>query len=412
MTDAPPSATQPILAIIDSNIVHGRISFEGETWDQIREHQIAGRVELYFPEVVLKELTRQRSDGIREVTKQNINRFKKALEELKRSKATFDPVNFEALDGLVDVHMSAEYVMGRLKEAVAKVGGTILPAPNVDADHLASAAIGRHKPFKASGEGAGDYLIWQTVVGLAQSHPNREISFVSNNYKDFSVSAKIKEKPHDALAKDLPEECRFSILTTLGMLNTLLNDRREASGPTPEAPENTTGESASAAVEASQREHGESDNSSLDTLVAKACLEYLDTDVMYQEVADTSYEYNSGLAVIGNNYPRDFQNATISYIEGDTDTVTWQRDEEFDGTTVIGTATVEGQIEFEGYMFKSDLALADASPEIYVSNSDHNRHMAEVTFASDFVAELALRIEVNGVPEITELMSLTVGADS
>ncbi|MGO4651141.1 PIN domain-containing protein [Arthrobacter sp. 2RAF22] len=412
MTDELSSATRPILAIIDSNIIHGRIAFEGKPWEQISDHQSAGRVELYFPEVVLKELTRHRSDAIREVTKQNINKFKKALDELKRSKATFDPVDFDALDGLVDVHMNAEYVMGRLREAVAEVGGTILPAPNVDAEHLASAAICRQKPFKTNGEGVGDYLIWRTVVGIAQSHPNREIYFVSNNYKDFSVSAKVRDKPNADLAKDLPGECQFSILGTLGMLNTLLNNRRDASRPSPDATEKTLGESAPAQVESSpQWEYDESDTSALDALVAKACLDYLDTDVMYQEVADTSYDRSSGIEVVGNKYPREFQNATISYIEGDPATVTWQRDEDFDGTTIIGTATVEGQIEFEGYMFKSDLALADASPEIHVSNSDHNRHMAEVTFESEFIAELGLRIEANGGPEITELMSITVGVD-
>lgn len=412
MTETLPLGAKPILAIIDSNIVHGGISFEGEVWDQIRKHQIAGRVELYFPEVVLKELTRQRSDGIREVTKRNIDKFKKALEELKRAKASFDPVDIAALNSLVDVHMSSDYVLGELKDAAARVGGIILPSPNVDAQHLASAAIGRQKPFKTNGEGTGDYLIWRTVVGVAESHPNREIFFVTNNYKDFSVSSKERDRPHPDLAKDLPAECKFSILGALGLLNSVLNNRRDADQPKTVASEATQDAFSPNEVQTAGTEHSDSDVRALDVAVAKACLDYLDTDVMYQEVADNGYEYSSGLEVLGNKYPREFQNATVSYIEGDPDTVTWQHDEDFDGTTTIGTATVEGQIEFEGYMFKSDLALADANNGIYVSNSNHNRHMAEVTFSSDFFAELALRIEANGVPEITELMSLTVGGDS
>ncbi|MBE4717270.1 hypothetical protein DAD99_03645 [Pseudarthrobacter sp. AB1] len=412
MTETLPLRAQPLLAVIDSNAVHGAIAFEGQIWEQLREHQRADRVELYFPEVVLKELTRQRSSDIQSQTKQKIKQFQKTLQELERSKATFDPIDFPKLDGLVDIHMGAEYVRGSLEEAVSEVGGSILPVPSVDPDHLAAAAISRKRPFKSGGEGAGDYLIWRTIVDLSLSRPNAEIWLVSNNYKDFSTSEKEKDKLHGDLAEDLPEGCQFKILPTLGTLSDFLNDRSDANRSKPEDYGTSQDEIAEEEPEPTQRKHVGSRNARLDTLVAKACIDFLDTDVMYQEVGDRNYEYSSGLEVIGNTYPREIQNATVSYIEGDPDTVTWQLDENFNGPTVVGTATIEGQIEFEGYMFKADLALADASSEIYVSNSDHNHHMAEVTFGSDFIAQLGLRIEGSGIPEITELMSIKLGLDS
>ena len=397
MSETPSANDEPIIAIIDSNIIHGVIVFEGQVWEQISEHQRAGRIDLYFPEVVLEELTRQRSDAIREVAERNIRKFEKTLRELKRAKAAFDPVDLEKLRELVDVHMNAEYVTERLRESVVRVGGTILPTPHIDAAHLASAAIGRHKPFKAKGEGVGDYLIWRTVVAFAQRRSDAEIYFVSNNYKDFSVSDKEKEIPHEDLAKDLPPNCRFGLLGTLGMLNALLGSRHNSGHL---GSKSTTVDLAVSDDEATQADD------STDDLVAKVCLEYLDTEVMYQDVADTDFHYGQGLEIGGNTLPFELQNPTISYIDATRETVTWLPDEEFDGTTTVGTATVEGEIEFEGYMFKGDLSLANDSPGVYVSNSDHNRHMAEVTCGSSFVAKLAVRIEMNGIPEVTELLSI------
>lgn len=94
MTETLPLRAQPLLAAIDSNSVYGAIAFEGQIWKQLREHQRADRVELHFPEVVLKELTRQRSSDIQNQTKQKINQFQETLQELERSKATFDPIDF------------------------------------------------------------------------------------------------------------------------------------------------------------------------------------------------------------------------------------------------------------------------------------------------------------------------------
>ena len=412
MTETPHASAQPLVAVIDSNAVHGAISFEGKIWERISEHQKAGRVELFFPEVVLKELTRQKTSDIQDQTKQNINRFKKAREELVRSKANLDPIDFPKLEGLVEIHMGTEYVRNSLEEAVASVGGQILPAPTVDVDHLAAAAIGRKKPFKSNGEGAGDYLIWRTIVDLSHSRPDAEIWFVSNNYKDFSAGAKDKATPHADLAEALPDGSQFKILPTLGTLSDDLNFRSDSNTPRPGDRVTTHDSVEEDEAEPAQTHRIESRNSGLDDLVAKACLDYLDTQVMYQEVADHNNDYSAGLELIGSAYPREIQNATVSYIDGDPNTVTWQPDENFNGTTVVGTATIEGEIELEGYMFKSELALADASSEIHVSNSNHNHHMAEVRFSSDFVAQLGIRIEGSGVPEITELMSIRLGIGS
>ncbi|GAT86057.1 hypothetical protein CVCC1112_717 [Paenarthrobacter nicotinovorans] len=411
MTETPLASTRPLLAVIDSNAVHGAISFEGRIWQQIAEHQKAGRVELFFPEVVLKELTRQKTSDIRDATKQKIDRFKKALKDLERSKANLDPIDFPKLEGLVEVHMGAEFVRQSLEEAVARVGGHILPAPSVDADHLAAAATGRKKPFKLNGEGTGDYLIWRTIVLLSQSRPDAEIWFVSANWRDFSAGEKDKGTPHADLADALPDGSQCKILQTLGTLSDLLKSRSDSDSPAP-GDHGSTHDSVADEDEPAQPDHTESRNSGLDALVAKACVDYLDTDVMYQEVADHNYDNSAGLELIGNAYPREIQNATVSYIEGDPETVVWQLDENFNGTTVIGTATIEGEIELEGYMFKSELALADASSDIHVSNSNHNHHMAEVTFSSDFIAQLGIRIEGSGVPEITELMSIKLGIGS
>lgn len=412
MTETPPASTQPLLAVIDSNAVHGAISFEGKIWERIAEHQKAGLVELYFPEVVLKELTRQKTSDIQDQTKQKIDRFKKALKDLERSKANLDPIDFPKLEGLVEIHMGAEYVRKSLEEAVAGVGGQILPAPTVDADHLAAAATGRKKPFKPNGEGAGDYLIWRTIVVLSHSRPDAEIWFVSANYKDFSAGEKDKTTPHADLAEALPAGSQFKILQTLGTLSDFLNSRSDSNTPRPGDHVRTHDRVAEDKAEPAQIQNIKSRNSGLDELVAKACVDYLDTDVMYQEVADHNYYNSAGLELIGNAYPGEIQNATVSYIEGDPDTVMWQLDENFNGTTVVGTATIEGEIELEGYMFKSELALADASSEIRVNNSNHNHHMAEVTFSSDFIAQLGIRIEGSGVPEITELMSIKLGISS
>jgi PIN domain len=92
---------------------------------------------------------------------------------------------------------AAEYRETWLKD-LKRLGAEILPYPDVPHETLVKRAMERKKPFKDSGAGYRDTLIWLSVVALAKSCAD-EICLVSANTRDFAEEGKL----HPSLLADL-----------------------------------------------------------------------------------------------------------------------------------------------------------------------------------------------------------------
>ena len=83
----------------------------------------------------------------------------------------------------VDAHAVDNYRKD-LEERLANAGAKTLPVPN-DLSPAVEWAVSRRQPFKQTGEGFQDAVIWLSILELA-SKRSESIAFVSSNTKDFA----------------------------------------------------------------------------------------------------------------------------------------------------------------------------------------------------------------------------------
>jgi hypothetical protein len=85
-------------------------------------------------------------------------------------------------------------------------GVVIAPYPDISAKELVEKSYGVKKPFKESGEGHKDYVIWKTILGsIASGEMTPSSIFLTNNTKDFCG---IDENGAPVLHSDLAEQIR------------------------------------------------------------------------------------------------------------------------------------------------------------------------------------------------------------
>jgi hypothetical protein len=86
-----------------------------------------------------------------------------------------------------------------LRRNVRKYGGKILKLPNISHRKLITRDLQRRKPFKSSGVGYRDALIWETILHQLYTQKD-EIAFITENKTDFATST---GSLHDELQEDV-----------------------------------------------------------------------------------------------------------------------------------------------------------------------------------------------------------------
>ncbi|NII23552.1 DUF4935 domain-containing protein [Pseudoflavitalea sp. X16] len=156
---------------------------------------------IYLPEVVILEMKKHFRDALTEFQKQSgkaINDFNRLTSENHNS-----PITPESIEKSVRSY-------GRsLQKKMKALGIKPLATPTGNEDLIAEKAVNRKKPFKVSGEGCPDVLIWVSILRLAEEFAENpsigapRILFVTNNYKDFCASENFDLDPE--LLNDLAD---------------------------------------------------------------------------------------------------------------------------------------------------------------------------------------------------------------
>jgi len=73
-----------------------------------------------------------------------------------------------------------EYLLGKFGD-----NSLILEYPNVSHSNVAKRAIEKKKPFKKSGDGYRDTLVWESILQVLSRNDRPDVVFVSNNRSDF-----------------------------------------------------------------------------------------------------------------------------------------------------------------------------------------------------------------------------------
>jgi hypothetical protein len=147
-------------------------------------------IPVVIPSVVLDELKWNHKQGI-----------EKAISEIDLQKAKLAKRGVKKVFPNVDIDEECAAYAIHLDNVIEENSILIKEYPNVSAQELVTAAYDNKKPFKDSGEGHKDYLIFKTVVDLIEEH-NDDIIFVTANHKDFCA----KDKGlHPDLSSQVPE---------------------------------------------------------------------------------------------------------------------------------------------------------------------------------------------------------------
>ena len=191
---------------IDTNIIFSERFFRSPWVSSFLKACNILQISVVIPDVVLDEVKGNFPKNLHE----RVRAFQKAEKELAKL-IEFDPQplhapsiieNYETfLDDLLDEH-----------------GVIIAPYPELSVKQIVTHSYESTKPFKESGEGHKDYIVWETIkshmLSAATSPPN---IFVTNNIKDF---CKTEGANHNLLHPDLaaqidPKSLRPSIQLNL-----------------------------------------------------------------------------------------------------------------------------------------------------------------------------------------------------
>lgn len=156
------------------------------------------KVRVVIPEVVLDEVRGNFPQWLRE----------KRAAFLKAQRDLAKLMDFNGLEVELEKEVSAygEWLKNFLKQA--EIG--IAPYPDVSAKELVEQSYVGQKPFKASGEGHKDYLVWKAIkVEIEEADSPPPHFFLTKNTKDFCSEAPDGVKIlHPDLAGQIEDEAR------------------------------------------------------------------------------------------------------------------------------------------------------------------------------------------------------------
>ena len=184
-----------MLVVLDSNAFHGDVhANRGLVRSILDAARTDEEFELFVPEVVMQELDKHYAAE----TKRAVRDINQAIGEHR------DELRRLGLEAPPRITRDVDKVGGyrpALEERLNASGGKILPVPN-DLTPAVPWAVARREPFKESGKGFPDAVIWLSILELAVDRKPERIVFVCKD-GDFAVSKKRADELAPALAEDL-----------------------------------------------------------------------------------------------------------------------------------------------------------------------------------------------------------------
>ncbi|MGC1469983.1 MAG: PIN domain-containing protein [Sphingorhabdus sp.] len=127
-----------------------------------------------MPDIVVDEL----KGNFPKKLKDKLDAFLKAKRELGKLTDLEAPT--------ISLSEAVDSYEGWLGELIDKHGIVVAPYPEVSAKELVEQSYHVKKPFKESGEGHKDYVVWKTILGhITEQGTTSSNIFLTNNTKDF-----------------------------------------------------------------------------------------------------------------------------------------------------------------------------------------------------------------------------------
>jgi predicted nucleic acid-binding protein len=166
----------PPIVVLDTNAFYGDVEGARTKLTAVLDGAEKGDFELIVPQVVLDELVKQYPKRI----KQAARRINKAIGEQGRTLAELGITPPALFLPQRDGDAYRDRLTKRLRGS-----GAVVRQPPADISLALDWAIHRRKPFKETGEGLPDAVIWLTLLDLAVERAPKPVLLVTTNTKDF-----------------------------------------------------------------------------------------------------------------------------------------------------------------------------------------------------------------------------------
>ncbi|WP_282079586.1 PIN domain-containing protein [Aquimarina algiphila] len=162
--------------ILDTNIFRNDLFFNSKDFDILRDYLRKTDSRFVLPQIIIEELK-----GLYKRTlDENQRNYNKARKNLNQG------LNYELVDELnincdEEVEKYIDFVYNKLGRKEEKN----IPYKNEYLPEIVKRAINKQKPFKDEDKGFRDSIIWLTILDYCQGCHEKQITFISNNPKDF-----------------------------------------------------------------------------------------------------------------------------------------------------------------------------------------------------------------------------------
>lgn len=241
-----------------------------------------------------------------------------------------------------------------LEELLEEDGIGVIPYPNMTPKDLVLKSYEGAKPFKSTGEGHKDFMIWESIKGHVKGKVTAgPYYFLVNNPADFCAEKSDKEWTlHPELKSQFEDEAEVpEVFVTIGKFFDAIIKPKLEGITIDQVPPLTIAE-----------------------------IDDMTTKILEEEI--------SGYSAFGfEGVP--FSNEVYASVVGDTTVEDRELKKIDDEIVIVVTGTV--LIEVDGYMDKHEYYSEDfEDAEIYVSDRDHNDHVMAVSKTVDTPFELKL----------------------
>jgi len=171
--------------ILDTNIYQANFSLKASRWEALAAYLTKTNSKLVIPYIVQHELIlnyraelKKAISDIKDSTKKFRNTaILKEYEDVVASIDKLEDRNQERLDS-----ESASYI-NYIKNLIVNV--IIEDLPNIPVKSIVDRALKKDRPFKISGEGLKDTVLWESLLAYCKKEKSTSIIFISNNTSDF-----------------------------------------------------------------------------------------------------------------------------------------------------------------------------------------------------------------------------------
>lgn len=179
--------------ILDSNIYRNDFLLRSSDFDVILDYLLRTDSSIYIPQIVLDEIRELHKRALKE----RIFNFNKANNNLKLILADDSLVlDIKPFDLNEESNRYINYIKNRFNITERQ----IIEAKDTYFKEVTRRAVQREKPCGDDGQGFRDTIIWLTLKDYCLKSREKQITFISNNDKDFANSD--KTELHDSLKKE------------------------------------------------------------------------------------------------------------------------------------------------------------------------------------------------------------------